>query len=84
MRRLHLTLAHLPSIRVETLQASRPLPTDCCRGWQAAGSSTEQGTRALDALRNGVQEVIAAFGRGFLAHPDHENERQDRNYAMVH
>jgi len=28
-----------------------------------------QGTRALDALRDGVQEAIAALGRGFLAHP---------------
>jgi len=28
-----------------------------------------QGTRALDALRGGVQEAIAALGRGFLAHP---------------
>jgi hypothetical protein len=28
-----------------------------------------QGTRALDALRDGVQEAIVALGRGFLAHP---------------
>lgn len=29
----------------------------------------DEGTRALDALRNGVQAAIEALGRGFLAHP---------------
>ena len=31
-------------------------------------TAAEQGVRALDALRDGVQEAIAALGRGFLAH----------------
>ena len=31
--------------------------------------AAEQGTRALDSLRDGVQEAIAILGRGFLAHP---------------
>lgn len=31
--------------------------------------AAEQGTRALDVLRHGVQETIAALGKGFLAHP---------------
>jgi hypothetical protein len=31
--------------------------------------AAEQGTRALDSLRDGVQEAIATLGRGFLAHP---------------
>jgi len=30
--------------------------------------ATEQGVRALDALRDGVQEAISALGQGFLAH----------------
>ncbi len=30
----------------------------------------EQGTRALDQLRKGVEEAIKALGRGFLAHPN--------------
>lgn len=49
-------------------------PTNC---WLEKWSqqAAEQGTRALDALRNGVQEAIAALGRGFLAHPGSENER---------
>lgn len=32
-------------------------------------TAQEQGTRALDQLRKGVEEAIAALGRGFLAHP---------------
>ncbi len=35
--------------------------------WSQAAA--EQGTRALDALRDGVQDAIGALGRGFLAHP---------------
>jgi len=30
--------------------------------------AAEQGTRALDSLRDGVQEAISILGRGFLAH----------------
>jgi len=30
--------------------------------------ATEQGVRALDALRDGVQEAISVLGQGFLAH----------------
>ena len=32
-------------------------------------NAAEQGTRALEALRGGVQDAISALGRGFLAHP---------------
>ena len=42
-------------------------PANCwLENWSQAAK--EQGTRALDALRDGVQEAIAALGRGFLAH----------------
>lgn len=35
--------------------------------WSQAAQ--EQGTRALDQLRSGVEQSIKALGRGFLAHP---------------
>ncbi|MBI3455025.1 MAG: N-6 DNA methylase [Candidatus Rokubacteria bacterium] len=34
-----------------------------------ARAAREQGTRALDSLRDGVEAAITALGRGFLAHP---------------
>ena len=43
-------------------------PQDCwLERWSKAAH--EQGTRALDQLRNGVEDAIKALGRGFLAHP---------------
>ncbi|MBE2202521.1 MAG: N-6 DNA methylase [Anaerolinea sp.] len=39
--------------------------------------ATEQGTRALDALRDGVQEAIVALGRGFLAQPGNRALQDD-------
>jgi hypothetical protein len=50
-------------------------PANC---WLEKWSQTavEQGTRALDALRDGVQEAIAALGRGFLAHKGNGSLRQ--------
>ena len=43
-------------------------PAEC---WLEKWSRTalEQGTRALDQLRNGVEKAITALGGGFLAHP---------------
>jgi len=43
-------------------------PADCLlERWSRI--AVEQGTRALDQLRAGVEEAIACLGRGFLAHP---------------
>ena len=43
-------------------------PAECwLERWSKAAQ--EQGTRALDQLRGGVEEAIAAMGRGFLSHP---------------
>lgn len=43
-------------------------PEDCwLERW--ASDAHERGTRALDDLRDGVEQAIAALGRGFLAHP---------------
>ncbi len=36
--------------------------------WREAGK--QQGTRAREHLRDGVEEALAALGQGFLAHPD--------------
>lgn len=61
----------------EQLPAARPLlPSDC---WLERWSqqAAERGTRALDALRVGVQDAIAALGRGFLAHPANHQLKDD-------
>jgi hypothetical protein len=43
------------------------LPQNCwLERWSHAAQ--EQGTRALDQLRNGVEQAITALGRGFLSH----------------
>jgi hypothetical protein len=45
--------------------------TECAlEAWRNAGR--EEGTRAREHLRRGVEEAIAALGRGFLAHPDNQ------------
>jgi hypothetical protein len=53
-------------------------PADCwLEQWSQAAA--DQGTRALDALRDGVQEAISALGRGFLAHPGNSDLRRQLN-----
>jgi hypothetical protein len=42
--------------------------------WSKAAE--QQGTRALDALRDGVQAAIEALGQGFLAHPENGGLRE--------
>lgn len=51
-------------------------PHDC---WLERWSqeAAEQGTRALDRLRNGVEEAIRALGRGFLSHPANHDLREN-------
>lgn len=48
------------------VEAKRP---EECWLEQWSKAAQEQGTRALEDLRNGVEQAIAALGRGFLAHP---------------
>jgi hypothetical protein len=49
-----------------------------------ARTAQEQGTRALDRLRDGVEEAIKAFGRGFLAHAANSQLREKlRSGALV-
>ncbi len=53
----------------EATQESSAGGFDCwLERWSKA--AVEQGTRALDALRQGVEEAIMALGSGFLTHPD--------------
>ena len=54
-------------------------PEDCwLERW--ARAAQEQGTRALDRLRDGVAEAISALGRGFLLHPANA-ELRDKLHA---
>jgi hypothetical protein len=48
------------------VEADRP---ELCRLEEWSKAAQDQGTRSLDQLRNGVEEAIAALGKGFLAHP---------------
>jgi hypothetical protein len=45
--------------------------TDCAlESWRNAGR--EEGTRAREHLRRGVEDALIALGQGFLAHPDNQ------------
>jgi Eco57I restriction-modification methylase len=44
-------------------------PPESCWLEKWATTAREQGTRALDELRDGVETAIQALGRGFLRHP---------------
>ncbi|HYD51660.1 MAG TPA: N-6 DNA methylase [Gemmatimonadaceae bacterium] len=50
--------------------AGHPL-SDCpLEVWRAAGR--EEGTRAREYLRQGVEEALEALGKGFLSHPENQ------------
>jgi hypothetical protein len=49
-------------------------PSECAlETWRSAGR--EEGTRAREHLRRGVEEALVALGHGFLAHPDNQTLR---------
>lgn len=54
---------------VEKTTGDSRLATHDCYLEKWSKQAAEQGTRALDQLRDGVQNAIEALGRGFLAHP---------------
>lgn len=59
--------------RVEVAEGQRP--EDCwLEKWSQAAA--EQGSRALDRLRDGVEEAIRTLGSGFLAHRDNADLRR--------
>ena len=76
----HQSRVEIREWRLEMGEESSPStlqsPANC---WLEKWSQTavEQGTRALDALRDGVQEAIAALGRGFLAQPGNRSLKDD-------
>lgn len=43
--------------------------------WRSAGR--EEGTRAREHLRRGVEEALVALGQGFLSHPENASLRDD-------
>lgn len=54
-------------------RADQPV-TDCpLEAWREAGR--EEGTRARELLRHGVEEALAALGQGFLSHPENQGLR---------
>jgi len=61
-------LCHESRLEAPLDAAQKPLPSQC---WLEKWSQTSQdeGTRALEDLRKGVEEAINAIGGGFLAHP---------------
>ncbi|HOZ22790.1 MAG TPA: N-6 DNA methylase [bacterium] len=59
------------------MEADRP---ENCMLERWSRAAQEQGARALDQLRSGVESAITALGRGFLRHPDNKPLRQ-RLYA---
>jgi hypothetical protein len=50
--------------------------SETCYLEQWRGFAVEQGQRALDQLRDGVQRAISILGTGFLSHPDNPQLRE--------
>jgi hypothetical protein len=48
----------------------RPATECALEAWRTAGR--EEGTRAREHLRRGVEDAVVAFGHGFLSHPDNQ------------
>jgi hypothetical protein len=61
--------------RFETVGADGVRPDCILETWSKAAQ--EQGTRALDSLRQGVEGAISALGSGFLRHPANQKLRTD-------
>lgn len=57
--------------------AHSPLPTADCILEQWSKTAQEQGTRALEQLRDGVQKAIESLGKGFLRAPANQKLRAD-------
>lgn len=71
-------VCHQSRVEIGSQPDAPALPSNCwLERWSQAAA--EQGTRALDALRDGVQETIEALGRGFLAHRANAELRRQLN-----
>src|SRR6185295_1563813 len=53
----------------------QPAAECALEAWRNAGR--EEGTRAREHLRRGVEEALVALGQGFLAHPENQSLRTD-------
>lgn len=53
----------------------QPVAECALEAWRNAGR--EEGTRAREHLRQGVEEALLALGQGFLSHPDNTALRQE-------
>lgn len=51
-------------------RADQPVGECALETWRSAGR--EEGTRAREHLRRGVEDALIALGQGFLAHPDNQ------------
>lgn len=51
-------------------RADQPAAECALETWRSAGR--EEGTRAREHLRRGVEDALIALGQGFLAHPDNQ------------
>jgi hypothetical protein len=51
----------------------QPVSACALETWRSAGR--EEGTRAREHLRRGVEDALVALGQGFLAHPDNQSLR---------
>jgi N-6 DNA Methylase len=51
-------------------RVDQPVAECALEGWLSAGR--EEGTRAREHLRRGVEDALIALGQGFLAHPDNQ------------
>jgi hypothetical protein len=54
-------------------RTDQPVAECALETWRNAGR--EEGTRAREHLRRGVEDALLALGRGFLAHPDNQTLR---------
>jgi hypothetical protein len=54
-------------------RAGQPVAECALETWRNAGR--EEGTKARDKLRFGVEDALVALGQGFLAHPDNQSLR---------
>ena len=55
-------------------RADQPVAECSLEAWRNAGR--EEGTRAREHLRRGVEDALIALGQGFLAHPDNQQLRE--------
>jgi hypothetical protein len=64
-------------LHVSRFEVAEGAPVSSCPMERWRTEAIEAGTRALDQLRDGVEEAITALGTGFLKHPDNTEFRAD-------